>query len=206
MTVTEIKPKAVELESLKHIDFSINPEDASFSISFRPLEKYDALNHKQEYIEIANKLWEPINSLACCLTGFEPSDIQPSRWDVDKYGRQITRYYNSPKWKNYPWKDISGLVHLRDSYITSRSIDKNFIDLFLTMSSIPYEHSPIENDKNILELLKEKQETLEKNLTDISRITLEECDISVSTLPIIWEKECVPVWGDDGYWLKGIVQ
>lgn len=207
MTVTS-NVKGISFEHLAYIEFSASKEDALIKINHRRFDGFSKDIHQNQLIGIANALWEPVLGLVCTLTGFEQKHIIPSRWEIADYGVEATRRFNAPKWTGLRWKHISGMIHLRDSFLSERSIDNNFIDLFLMLSSDPYgmDYSPIENDDVALKMLVKMTTELEARLTEIAQVVIEDESVTVACSPIVWEKDCVPVWGGDGYWLKGIIQ
>jgi TIR domain len=196
----------IELKNLTHLELFCSKDDGNFEINSRSLKNFDKNKHSAQWLNFADKIWTPSVKILNTFIGCSDNSIQPSRWRMSNYGYSLMRHFNAPTWKDLPWKYFSILIHIRDSFITQRSIDNDFIDLFVTFYPDPYgEGKAIDNDEEILNMLTILKPQLTDALSGIAKVIIDDNNIVVKTSDPIWEEECIPVWGANGYWLKGIL-
>jgi hypothetical protein len=198
----------IDLKHLTVLEFSASKTDGLFRMNSRWLSNFNEDIHRKQWLTFADDMWNQAVKLFSALCGFKSVYIHPGRWRISDNGDSMSRRFNSPAWGETPYKSINAIIHLRDSFIDDRSIDEDFIDLFLMCDADPYglEHDMLDNDERVLSLLSQIEPQLIDVLSEITQIVTKDKLAQVVISTPIWEEECVVEYGGDGYWIRGIIR
>lgn len=195
------------IKELEYLYFDCQKNEGGLTIHFKFEKDFDFVENGTELQNLANEIWSPLLELFITLIGCQESDIMPSRWINRKVYNE--RNFNIENWNDFPWKSFSGMVHFR-KWLNNRSIDKGFIDLYLNFSTDPYSYEcdgeiALYNNQSVIYKLIELKPKLQELLSSLAKIAINDNTLFVNITDPMWVEECMPVFGGNAYWIKGII-
>lgn len=196
------------IKQIQYLNIGCNKNDGYLSVHFKSEKANETVDQIPQIQMMFENLWNSSLGLFTTIIGCQNCDIQPSRWKEHySYGE---RFFNAPAWKEFHWKSFNGIIHFRDWLLYGRDIDNYFIDLFLMFSADNYEAEYNEDIKladspGVINELIEFKSQIQEALSSIAKVVLNDNSVNVKISNPLWEEECVPVYGGDGYWIKGII-